>query len=73
MRDSPQIRKPVKEEVWGVLLREFRNEHGLSRREAAKRSGLSWRTWEGWELGRSVPSGLYKERLEKVFKRNKSA
>ena len=69
MRESAQLRKDVKGEVWMALLREWRREHGLSRREAAKQTGLNRRTWEGWELGRSAPSGLYKERLEKVFKR----
>jgi DNA-binding XRE family transcriptional regulator len=69
MEEYTQLRKDVKDEFWSALLREFRREQGLSRREAAKRAGLSWRTWEGWELGRSNPAGLYRERLEKILKR----
>lgn len=69
MDESPQLRDDVKDEFyWRALLREFRREHGFSRREAAKRAGLSWRTWEGWELGRSNPAGLYRERLEAILR-----
>jgi DNA-binding transcriptional regulator YiaG len=68
MRESTKLRTDVEGKSWPTLLREFRRELGLSRRGAAKAWGLSWRTIEGWELGRSEPTGLYRERLEQVFK-----
>ena len=71
MRENIRNYGDVKDEPvpWAKILREFRKEHKLSRIQAAKAWGLSWRTWEGWELGRSNPAGLYRERLEGVLKK----
>ena len=70
MGEDTQLRYDVKGKNLHALLREFRRQQGLSRKQAAEAWGLSARTIETWEHGRAQDrTGLYKERLEKVFKR----
>ena len=44
-----------------------RKKLGLSRKEAGKAWGISWRTIEAWEQGIHEPRGLYRERLAEIF------
>ena len=70
-QDAPRS-TDVKEKSFSEYLTAFRKELGLTRKQAGEAWGLSWRTLQQWEQGRRQPHGLYKERLEEVFKRNKA-
>ena len=39
-------------------LRQWRERHNLTRKEAAALLGVSWRSVEAWELGRKIPQWI---------------
>jgi transcriptional regulator with XRE-family HTH domain len=47
-------------------LRAWRGDHGLNQRGAAEQIGVSWRTYQSWERGRSAPSAAGLAGLERA-------
>lgn len=54
-------------ESFASLVRRWRDARGLSRPEAAKRLGISYRSLQSWELGDRTPRGLALQLLTAKF------
>ena len=50
---------------YAARIRSVRKRRGLSRQQAASAFGCSYSSWCHWEQGKSEPTGLYQEKMDR--------
>lgn len=64
--NGKQLSHDMKNKTPANILAEWRKVNGLSQSEAAKRFGVSPRTWQGWEGGRSTGSSYLRMVIDRI-------
>lgn len=54
--------------TWKIILKSWRTKAGLLQKEAAEKLGVSVRTYQGWEEGKSTPNRFARVELERRMK-----